>query len=68
MIDNYDDVEEKSCQNCTERVISPNCHDNCRGYKKRARRLYLQNREINTGYAHTAYSNSSKKNVRGTNG
>ena len=68
MIDNYDDVEEKSCQDCTERVVEPNCHDTCRGYKKRSLRIWRQNREINTGYAHTAYSNSGKKNVRGTNG
>ena len=68
MIDNYDDVEEKSCQNCTERVISPNCHDNCRGYKKRSLRIWRQNREINVGYSHTAFSNSTKRNVRGTNG
>ena len=64
MIDEYDDVEERSCQGCTDRVVEPNCHDTCRGHKKRSLRIWKQNREINAGYATTAYSNCSKKNVR----
>ena len=27
--------KEKSCQGCPDRVIEPNCHDDCDGYKWR---------------------------------
>lgn len=64
MVDEYEDVEERVCIGCPDRTVEPNCHDSCEGYKKRKLRIWRQNREINTGYAPTAYKNSCKKVVR----
>ena len=30
--------KDKSCDGCPDRVADPNCHDYCKGYKRRVKR------------------------------
>lgn len=36
--------KDKTCKDCPDRTIEPNCHEICEGYKKRQKKQQLANK------------------------
>lgn len=65
--------KSKSCQNCPERSIYPNCHSYCQEYIKRVAAIKERNQReriarIRNGEVITYLKDSCKRNMKGRHG